>query len=172
MRFPRFIPLLFLAFSAIARAQLDGVSVSSPDFAYGSSIPARFTCDGENVPPTLDITRVPTGTRSFALLVDDRDSPSGSFTHWIVWNIPPGTKRLSAGALPAGVREGTNDFGTKGYSGPAPPSGTHRYYFVIWALDTVLTLPTGASREDFDAAIRGHVKASTEVMGRYAKAGQ
>jgi hypothetical protein len=113
---------------------------------------------------------VPAGTRSLALVVDDPDAPSGTFTHWIIWNIPPGFTELSAGALPAGVRQGTNDFGTGGYSGPCPPSGTHRYYFRLSALDTALRLPAGAQRQQFDAAISGHVLASAELMGRYAKA--
>jgi Raf kinase inhibitor-like YbhB/YbcL family protein len=170
MRFPRILTLIFMALCAGGRAEADGLSISSPDFTDGAFIPARFTCEGPNVPPTLEIAGVPAGTRSLALVVEDPDAPSGTFTHWIVWNIPPGVRQVTAGALPAGVRQGTNDFGTGGYSGPCPPSGTHLYYFRISALDTALRLPAKASRQEFDAAINGHVLVSAELMGRYAKA--
>jgi Raf kinase inhibitor-like YbhB/YbcL family protein len=169
MRFPRVVPVIFVVLCAAARAEAGGLCISSPDFADGALIPARFTCEGQNVPPTLEIAGTVAGARTLALVVEDPDAPSGTFTHWIVWNIPPGVTRLSAGALPAGVREGTNDFGTGGYSGPCPPSGTHRYYFRLSALDTALRLPAGARRQEFDAAIDGHVLASAEWMGRYAK---
>jgi len=172
MRFPRFIPLVLLVVSVVGRAEAGGFSISSPDFAEGGSIPARFTCEGEDVSPALNIAGVPAGTRTLALVVEDPDAPSGTFTHWIVWNISVGVTRLAAGGLPAGAQQGTNEFGNVGYNGPCPPSGTHRYYFRLSALDAPLRLAPGASREDFDAAIKGHVVASAEVMGRYAKSGR
>jgi Raf kinase inhibitor-like YbhB/YbcL family protein len=172
MRFLRILPLLLLTLLVTGRAEAGGLTVSSPDFSDGGYIPPRFTCEGQNTPPTLEISGVPAGARSLALVVEDPDAPSGTFTHWTVWNIPPGSTRISAGKLPAAVRQGTNDFGTVGYSGPCPPSGTHRYYFRISALDTALRLPLEASRQEFDAAINGHILASAEVMGRYAKTGR
>jgi hypothetical protein len=160
--------LLVLAFPSLCQA--GEMRLSSPDFAQGASIPARFTCEGQNGSPTLAIAGVPAGAQSLVLIVDDPDAPSGTFTHWLIWNIPPGTKSLVGGALPGGAVQGTNDFGSLGYSGPCPPSGTHRYFFRLSALDASLHLAAGASREDVEGAMRGHVLGSAELMGRYAKA--
>ncbi len=163
--------LLLLALPALAMAAPGDFRLSSPDFAEGASIPARFTCEGQNVSPTLEIAGVPAGAKSLVLIVEDPDAPSGTFTHWIVWNIPPDTKKIPGGAAPAHALAGTNDFGSAGYSGPCPPSGTHRYFFRLSALDTGLHLAAGASRKAFDAAVRGHVLAQAVLMGRYAKTG-
>jgi hypothetical protein len=160
--------LAMVALCAFARARAE-MTVMSPDFADGGMIPAQFTGDGANKPPVLVIAGVPDGTKSLALVVDDPDAPSGTFTHWIVWNLAPGVGKIGGGALPAGAQQGVNDFGVHGYSGPAPPSGTHRYYFRVQALDVVLRLGANASRADFDAALKGHVLAAAEVMGRYSR---
>jgi Raf kinase inhibitor-like YbhB/YbcL family protein len=160
---------LLIALSLSARAA--DFRLTSPDFANGASIPSRFTCEGQNISPGLAISGVPAGAKSLLLIVDDPDAPGGTFTHWLVWNLPPSTTSLPAGSAPSTARQGTNDFGTAAYSGPCPPSGTHRYFFRLSALDTTLTLPIGASRRDVDAAIRGHVLASATLMGRYAKTG-
>jgi Raf kinase inhibitor-like YbhB/YbcL family protein len=149
-----------------ARAQM---AVMSPDFADGGTIPAQFTGDGANRPPVLMITGVPAGAKSLAIVVDDPDAPSGTFTHWIVWNIAPTTGKIGGGALPAGMRQGVNDFGENGYTGPTPPSGTHHYHFRVKALDTILSLGTNATRSDFDAATNGHILAAAEVMGKYSR---
>jgi len=154
--------LFLLALPAFAAG---GFHLSSPDFADGASIPARFTCQGENTPPTLAIAGVPSGARSMVLIVDDPDAPSGTFTHWLVWNIRPDSKRVFATSGP----QGTNDFGSVGYSGPCPPSGTHRYFFRLSALNTILNLPAGASRKEVDAAIGGHGLATATLMGRYSR---
>jgi Raf kinase inhibitor-like YbhB/YbcL family protein len=160
---------LLLAVAPLSKATPG--ALSSPDFAAGSLIPSRFTCQGENLPPTLVITGVPAAAQSLVLILDEPDAPSGTFTHWLVWNIPPGTKKLLAGALPSGALEGVNDFGTRGYSGPCPPSGTHRYFFRLNALDTILRMAAGASRQEINAVIRGHVLSTSTLMGRYAKSG-
>ena len=163
------VAFLIFAFPTLLRAGPGGILITSPDFAPGAAIPARFTCQGQNISPALAIANVPASARSLVLIVDDPDAPSGIFTHWLVWNIPPGTKSITAGESPPGALQGTNDFGSAGYSGPCPPSGTHRYDFQIRALNTLLNLPAGASRADVDAVIRGHIIATGLLMGRYAK---
>ncbi len=167
MRLP-FVAFFLMALPSFASSSL---RLTSPDFATGASIPARFTCEGQNISPGLIIAGVPAGAQSLVLIVDDPDAPSGTFTHWLVWNIPPGTKKLPAGESPPGAIQGTNDFGAAGYSGPCPPSGTHRYFFRLSALNSTLHLASGASRKDLDAALGGHIVASAVLMGRYAKTG-
>jgi Raf kinase inhibitor-like YbhB/YbcL family protein len=165
MRIP-LLAVLLLALASVARAD-PGFRLASPDFAAGGFIPARFTADGADVPPRIEFAGIPAGTRSLALIVEDPDAPSGNFTHWIAWNIPPGAKSLSDEK----IAEGSNDFGRIGYGGPQPPSGTHRYFFRLSALNIVLQLPTGATRQELDAAMRGHVIATAELMGRYSAGG-
>lgn len=144
------------------------VKVTSSVFQEGANIPSKFSCDGANSSPPLQISDVPSEAKSLVLIVDDPDAPSGLFTHWIVWNISPQTSTIAEGSVPKGV-QGISDFGKSGYGGPCPPSGTHRYYFKIFALDRELDLPFGARRGQLDAAIKGHVIAQGELMGRYSK---
>lgn len=144
------------------------MKITSSAFQQAASIPSKFTCDGANASPPLQIADVPSEAKSLVLIVDDPDAPSGLFTHWIVWNISPQTSTVAEGSTPKGV-QGTNDFGKSGYGGPCPPSGTHRYYFKIFALDRELNLPFGAQRSQLDAAIKGHVIAQGELMGRYSR---
>jgi len=173
MRFPR-IPLLaclVLALSPVSWAAPGAFRLTSPDFTQNSLLPSRFTCEGENTSPALGIAGVPAGAKSLLLVVEDTDAPGGVFTHWIVLNIPPGTRDIPAGGVPAGALQGTNDFGKAGYSGPCPPSGTHHYFFRLTALNTTLDLPAGASAREVGGAIRGHVLGSASLMARYAKTG-
>jgi Raf kinase inhibitor-like YbhB/YbcL family protein len=144
------------------------MKVTSSAFPEGGNIPSKFTCDGADTSPPLQIAEVPPGAKSLALVMDDPDAPSGLFTHWMVWNIPPQIGTVGEGPAPKGV-QGTNDFGKSGYGGPCPPSGTHRYYFKIFALDRELDLPSGAKRSQLDAALKGHVVAQGELMGRYSR---
>jgi Raf kinase inhibitor-like YbhB/YbcL family protein len=116
----------------------------------------------------LQIEGIPSGAKGLVLIVDDRDAPGGVFTHWTVWNIPAQTSSIGEGDAPKGV-QGTNDFGKSGYGGPCPPSGTHRYYFKIFALDRELDLPSGAKRGQLDAAMKGHVVAQAELMASYSR---
>jgi Raf kinase inhibitor-like YbhB/YbcL family protein len=160
--------LLLLAIAPLSRAG-SAFQITSPDFSSGGFIPAKFTADGENVPPALKIAGVPAAAKSLALIVDDPDAPAGTFTHWLLWNIPPAS--LSLDGQTPGVH-GTNQFGKTSYSGPKPPSGTHRYFFRLSALDTRLALPAGATREDLDAAMQGHIIATAILMGRYAHGAQ
>jgi Raf kinase inhibitor-like YbhB/YbcL family protein len=144
------------------------ISITSPSFQAGGDIPARFTCDGTNVSPALQIGGVPNEAKSLVLIVDDPDAPRGLFTHWIIWNIDAKTTRVAENSAPTDGVQGTNDFGKRNYGGPCPPSGTHRYFFKIFALGTKLELKPGARRAELDAAMRGHVLAQGELMGRYS----
>jgi len=144
------------------------MKVTSSAFQQGANIPSKFSCDGPNTSPPLQISDVPTEAKSLVLIVDDPDAPNGLFTHWAVWNISPQNTTIGEGNTPKGV-QGTNDFGKSGYGGPCPPSGTHRYYFKVFALDRELDLPVGAKRSQLDAAMKGHVIAQGELMGRYSR---
>jgi len=144
------------------------MKITSSAFQEGGNIPSKFTCDGGETTPPLQIAEVPSGAKSLALVVDDPDAPSGLFTHWMVWNISPQTNAIAEASRPKGIH-GTNDFGKSGYGGPCPPSGAHRYYFKIFALDRELDLPPGTKRSQLDAAMKGHVVAQGELMGRYSR---
>ena len=161
------VVILLTAFALFAAGGAK-LKVTSSAFQEGGNIPSKFTCDGENTSPPLQIADIPSEAKSLALVVDDPDAPSGLFTHWAVWNIPPQTTAVGEGNAPKGV-QGTNDFGKSGYGGPCPPSGTHRYYFKVFALDRELDLPFGAKRGQLDAAMKGHVVAQGELIGRYSR---
>ena len=144
------------------------ISITSPSFQAGGDIPAKFTCSGTNVSPELQISSVPNEAKSLVLIVDDPDAPRGLFTHWIVWNIDPKTTRVAENNPPTDGVQGTNDFGKRNYGGPCPPSGTHRYFFKIFALNTKLELKPGARRAELDAAMRSHILAQGELMARHS----
>jgi len=145
------------------------MKISSPAFQEGGTIPEKFSKNGQNVNPELRIEGAPAEAKSLVLIVDDPDAPVGLFTHWLVWNIDPKTTEIAESSVPRGALQGTNDFPGGGYDGPQPPSGTHRYYFKIFAVDQTLDLKSGAKRREVDAAMRGHVIAQGEWMGRYSK---
>lgn len=150
-------------------------TVQSTAFAAGGMISARYTCDGANLSPELRWKDAPAGTQSLALIADDPDAPAGTWTHWLLWNLPPQATLLPEGVPPAetlasGARQGRNDFRRLGYGGPCPPPGkAHRYIFRLYALDTRLELKPGAGRHELDGAIQGHVLAQSEWMGRYGR---
>jgi Raf kinase inhibitor-like YbhB/YbcL family protein len=144
------------------------MKITTSAFQEGGNIPSKFTCDGGDTSPPLQIAEVPSSAKSLALVVDDPDAPSGLFTHWMVWNISPQNNTIAEGSAPKGVH-GTNDFGKSGYGGPCPPSGTHRYYFKIFALDRELELPAGTKRSQLDAAMKGLVIALGELMASYSR---
>jgi Raf kinase inhibitor-like YbhB/YbcL family protein len=145
-------------------------SVAATAFEQGKPIPARFALAGDNRSPELQAKGVPEKARTLVLIVDDPDAPSGLWTHWLVWNLPPETRSITESALPSKAREGTNSFGHVRYDGPSPPSGTHRYFFRLYALDTTLPLATGSSREALDAAMQGHILGIAETFGTYSAA--
>lgn len=139
--------------------------LSSPAFRAGSAIPTSYTCDGAGRIVPLRWSGVPRGARSFALLVDDPDAPSGTFTHRLAWGMPGSARSLAARA----PREGTTSAGSAGWVGPCPPSGTHRYVFRLYALRSPLTLRSGADRTAFLAALKGRVLATAVLIGRYGR---
>jgi Raf kinase inhibitor-like YbhB/YbcL family protein len=144
------------------------LDVTSPAFGDNQGIPAEHTCEGNNVSPPLTWSRVPAGTRSIAILVDDPDAPRGTFTHWLVTGISPAVTSLGKGApLPEGALAAKNDMGSAGYAGPCPPSGRHRYQFRVYALD--VKLGKAMTRAELLAAIRGHVLATGALVGTYEK---
>jgi Raf kinase inhibitor-like YbhB/YbcL family protein len=151
------------------------MQITSPAFKQGSEIPAQYTSDGDNFSPELSWQDAPANTKSFALVVHDPDAPRvGGFTHWLVYNIPAGTNGVAENvperrSVPGLGLQGKNDAGKLGYIGPAPPSGTHRYFFRLFALDTFLDLAAGATHHQLSAAIKGHILAQAELMGTYEK---
>lgn len=160
--------VILLAVSGSFAAEEARIKITSSAFHEGGHIPSKFTCDGSDASPPLQITGVPSEAKSLALIADDPDAPGGLFTHWLIWNIPPQTNSIAEGGAPKGVH-GTNDFGKSGYKGPCPPPGTHRYSFKIFALDRELDLRALAKRSQVDAAMKGHVIAQGELVGRYAR---
>src|SRR5947209_9179321 len=159
---------IFLAAIASFAAGGAKMKITSSAFQEGGNIPSKFSCDGADTSPPLQISDIPSGAKSLVLIIDDPDAPSGLFTHWAVWNISPQTSTIDEGSTPKGV-QGTNDFGKSGYGGPCPPSGTHRYYFRIFALDREMDLSVGAKRSQLDTAMKSHVIAKGELMGQYAR---
>jgi Raf kinase inhibitor-like YbhB/YbcL family protein len=145
--------------------------LSSSGFTEGATIPPRFTCDGENVPPPIQWDGKPSSAKSLVLILDDPDAPGGVFTHWIVYDLPAAD--VDSGRIVSGMaHEGKNDFGRTGYGGPCPPRGhgAHRYFFTLSAVDVAsLGLPAGASRQQVDAKLRGHVIATAKLMGKYER---
>lgn len=151
------------------------LQLTSPAFSSEADIPKQFTCQGEDISPELTWKNAPKHAKTFALIVHDPDAPrSGGFTHWVAYNIPAKVNRLPQAVprgeqIPGGGVQGKNDFGQLGYRGPCPPSGTHRYYFYLYALDSELKLQPGANKDDVENAIKGHVIEKTELMGKYKK---
>jgi Raf kinase inhibitor-like YbhB/YbcL family protein len=143
------------------------LTVSSPAFESNQLIPAKYTCDGNDVNPPLTIEGIPEGTKTLALIVDDPDAPMGTWDHWIVWNIPAATSKIEENAVPG--TEGMNDFRRRPYGGPCPPSGTHRYFFKVYALDVKLDLSPTSRKRDVEKAMQGHVLAKGELVGLYRR---
>ncbi len=150
---------------------MGSLNVISSAFGEGAMIPKKYTCDAQNVSPQIAWSGVPAGTKSIALICDDPDAPAGDWVHWVVYNMPASTMELPEGVqpLPAGSKRGTNDFRKSGYGGPCPPSGVHRYYFKIFALDTALSLGEGATKAQLLEAMEGHILAQGALMGRYKR---
>jgi Raf kinase inhibitor-like YbhB/YbcL family protein len=150
------------------------LTITSPAFAHQAAIPIRYTCDGEDLSPPLEWSDPPPGTESLALVADDPDAPRGTWVHWVIYNIPAQARGLPE-ALPAdleladGSVQGRNSWPKTGYGGPCPPSGTHRYYFKLYALDTMLDLESGESKKSLLQAMKGHILAEAQLLGTYAR---
>lgn len=160
--------ITILALSVYASGE-EKMKIMCPAFQEGGNIPSQFTCDAANISPELHISGAPSAAQSLVLIVDDPDAPGGLFTHWLVWNIEPKTNQIAEGGTAGKGIQGKNDFGKAGYGGPCPPSGRHRYFFKVLALDQKLDLAANAKRKELDAKMRGHVIAQGELMGRYAR---
>jgi len=150
------------------------LQLTSPAFAEGANIPAAYTCDGKNISPPLAWSGVPQGARALALIVEDPDAPLGTYTHWVCYDLPPSLTALPEGVpleeRPAvGGAQGKNDARQLGYTGPCPPSGSHRYLFILYALDRPTGLAPGATKKELLQALEGHILAQGQLMGRYQR---
>jgi len=145
------------------------MKITSPAFEHNKNIPAKYTCDGENINPPLQITEIPNNTQSLVLISDDPDAPMGTWVHWTIWNISPQTENIAENSSPSNATEGLTSFGKPGYGGPCPPSGTHRYFFKIYALDTNLELSVDSKKDDLEQAMANHVLDSAELIGLYQR---
>ncbi len=143
------------------------LTVKSSAFDLGKPIPRKYTCDGQDINPPLSIGGIPKEAKTLVLAIDDPDAPSGIFDHWIVWNIPASTNKIAENSVPG--MEGLNGARQTGYMGPCPPSGTHRYFFKVYALDTELSLGIGSKKKDAEKAMQGHVLAKGELMATYSR---
>ncbi len=155
-------------------AKIMDINITSSAFEEGGLIPPKYTCDGADISPPLQWDAVPEGTKSIALISDDPDAPVGTWVHWVLYNLPPDAKELAENTppdenLPNGARQGITDFHRIGYGGPCPPSGTHRYFFKIYALDTMLDLPSRAGKSDLVNAMEGHILAQGQLIGKYKR---
>lgn len=155
--------------SSSAFIKLDFMTVRSSAFENYQLIPSKYTCDGENVNPPIQIEFAPAEAKSLVLVMDDPDASIGVFEHWLVWNINPRTTQIGESSVPLEAVLGTTDFGKTGYGGPCPGSGVHRYFFKVFALDTVLDLPEGAKNSDLQKAMKGHILTEAELIGKYER---
>ena len=145
------------------------LKLSSPAFRHSDSIPSKYTCDGADVNPPLVIENAPLNAKSLALIVDDPDAPAGNWVHWVVWNIDPTTDEIRENTVPSGALQGINDFRKHDYGGPCPPSGTHRYFFKLYALDMMLSLGPKANKAELERAMKGHIVTQGELIGLYKR---
>ena len=151
------------------------LQITSPAFSEGHPIPAKYSCEGSDISPPLKWTNAPASTKSFALIADDPDAPVGTWVHWVLYDLPPNTTELpedvaKAQVISNGAKQGLNSWPRLGYGGPCPPPGKpHRYFFKLYAVDTMLNLKPGATKKDVEAAIKGHVLAEGRLMGTYQR---
>ncbi|CAH2031378.1 YbhB/YbcL family Raf kinase inhibitor-like protein [Trichlorobacter ammonificans] len=167
-----FLALIVLYATTMEKQEVENMNpltLSSPAFRHGEAVPARHTCDGHDSSPPLLIANVPARTRSLALIMDDPDAPSGTWVHWLVWNLPAATREIAENGLPREAVQGRNSWRRNGYGGPCPPSGSHRYVFRLFALDVTLRLGAAADRSELEQVMSGHILAHTELMGTYQR---
>ena len=163
-----FITLVYDPVRTEAR-EMTPLNITSPAFKHNEHIPAKYTCDGADVNPALAIENVPTGAKSLALIVDDPDAPAGTWVHWVVWNVSPDIREIKEHTAPSGASQGMTDFRRRNYGGPCPPSGTHRYFFKLYALDTMLNLGADSTKAALERAMQGHILAQAELIGLYKR---
>jgi len=143
------------------------MKLTSPAFKNNSYMPSKYTCDADEISPPLNIENIPDGAKSLALIVDDPDAPMKTWVHWVVYDIPPTMSVIRENTIPG--TQGKNDSNPRNYGGPCPPSGTHRYYFKIYALDKVLGLGEGVDKKTLEKAMEGHIIAQAELVGLYKR---
>jgi Raf kinase inhibitor-like YbhB/YbcL family protein len=151
------------------RKKMTELKITSPAFVTNGYIPARYTCDGTDINPPLEIAHVPAEAKSLALIVDDPDAPIGMWVHWVAWNIDPATREIAEDTVPHAATQGKNDWKRNGYGGPCPPSGVHRYFFKLYALDTKLNLGAGTTKTGLEKAMQGHILAKADMIGLYKR---
>lgn len=147
------------------------MEIKSSAFKNNENIPSKYTCDGEDINPLLEILGVPEEAKSLVLIVDDPDAPGGIWNHWTLWNIDPRTQYIYEDSVPGNALEGKTSFGRVGWGGPCPPKGDkpHRYIFTVYALDTELNLPEGAEKEELEEAMKGHIIDKASIIGLYGR---
>lgn len=156
------------AFKHLTHSQSSEGRYTPADSDKACYIPVQHSCKGSDISPELKIESVPANAKSLVLIVDDPDAPSGTFVHWVVWNIPPDTKIINKGQSPHGV-QGMTDFRKRSYGGPCPPSGIHRYFFKLYALDTLLNINNNSTKHDVEHSMKVHVIDKTELIGLFKK---
>ncbi len=147
---------------------MEKITLTSTAFEHNKAMPAKYTCDGENINPPLEIKGVPSETKSLALIMDDPDAPAGTWDHWVKFNMPPNTPAIEEGKEPTGV-SGKGTRGNLSYKGPCPPSGVHHYIFTVYALDILLNLPSGASKKEVQSAMAAHILGKGVLVGLYSR---
>jgi len=145
------------------------MKISSSVFENNSKIPSKYTCDGEDINPPLEIKGIPGGTKSLVLIIDDPDAPTGTFLHWLVFNISPDVSLIEKNSLPEAAIQGKNGFGKENYGGPCPPLGEHRYFFKIYALDKKLDLPSGSKLKEVEKEMEGRILDQSQLIGLYKR---
>jgi len=155
-------------------SKMEKITVTSSAFEQGQTIPSKYTCDGEDISPPLAFEGIPEGTKSIALISDDPDAPMGTWVHWVLYNLPGDTRELPEAmpkdaTLPNGAKQGLTDFGVPGYGGPCPPSGIHRYFFKVYALDTVSEIDGFADKKKLLSVMEGHIIGEGQLMGKYKR---
>jgi Raf kinase inhibitor-like YbhB/YbcL family protein len=168
------IPVLLFSIVSLGIGQevsRTGFKISSVAYEDNGKIPSIYACDGTNINPPLKIENTPREAKSLALIFDDIDAPRGSYVHWILWNIDPGTKEVKENSVPEGAIQGLNDFKKNNYGGPCPPGRAHKYVFKIYALDTRLNLHSNSTKPDIEKAMKGHILGQAQWTGTYKKQG-
>jgi Raf kinase inhibitor-like YbhB/YbcL family protein len=168
------LPLIILALlsSALLAKEvgaMEALKITCPAFQNNGNIPSKYTCDGSDISPALVIENCPAGSKTLALICDDPDAPMGTWVHWVFWNVPPNTKEIKENNVPQGAVEGMNDFKKHSYGGPCPPSGTHHYFFKVYALDIVLNISPNSTKADLEKGMKGHILAQGQLIGLYKR---
>jgi Raf kinase inhibitor-like YbhB/YbcL family protein len=164
-----FVAASFSCFIKTEAADMSTLTITSPAFKHNQMIPSKHTCDGADVNLPLVIENVPPEAKSLALIMDDPDAPAGTWVHWVIWNIDTRTREIRENSVPSGAMQGVNDFRKRDYGGPCPPSGTHRYFFKLYALDTTLDLGPDTTKAVLERAMKGHIVTQTELIGLYKR---